>query len=77
MTILHNSDFKQPVLLVAGLTAIDTASAAEFLTDKDYFVEFTNSAPKDWYKRNCQIVIYSHDYGSSPGKPQLVAWYVW
>lgn len=77
VTILHNSDFKQPVLLVAGLTAIDTASAAEFLTDNDYFVEFTSSAPKDWYKRNCQIVIHSHDYGSSPGKPQLVTWYVW
>lgn len=77
VTLLHNSDFKQPVLLVAGLTAVDTASAAEFITDKDYFAEFTKNAPKDWFRKNCQIVIHSYDYGHSPGRPTLVAWYVW
>lgn len=77
VTLLHDSDVKQPVLLVAGLTAVDTASAVNFITDKGYFAEFTKNAPKDWFKKNCQIVIHSNDYGHSPGRPELVAWYVW
>jgi hypothetical protein len=77
VTILHNSDFKQPILQVAGLSAVDTASAVQFLTDREYFEEFTKQAPHDWFKKNCQIVLYSHEYGNSPGRPELVTWYVW
>lgn len=77
ISILHNSDSGYPVMVIAGLHAVDTQAGAAFLTNNQYFEAFAQQAPKDWQKKNCQIVLHNPVYGNSPGKPTIAAWYVW
>ena len=77
ITILHSTDTGLPLMIVAGLGPADTRAGAEFLTNNSYLQELTKAAPKNWLKKNCQVVLQDVAYGDSPGRPNVVAWYVW
>ncbi len=72
-----NSDTGHPILMAAGISALGTQAAAEFLTREPYFETFARVAPPDWMRRNFQIVIRSRIHGFSAGRPAIVAWHVW
>ncbi len=77
ITRMVNSDAGHPLLMAAGISALDTQAAVEFLTREPYFDAFARVAPRDWIRRNFQIVIRTKIHGHSAGQPSMDAWYVW
>lgn len=77
ISILRRTDSGYPLMVVAGIQPADTQAGAEFLTNNQYLLAFTQVAPKDWQSKNCQIVLHNPLYGNSPGRPSVTAWYVW
>ncbi len=77
ITRILNSDAGHPILMAAGISALGTQAAVEFLTRELYFDTFARVAPADWARKNFQIVIRSRIHGHSAGRPTMIAWYVW
>ncbi len=77
ITRMVNSDAGHPLLMAAGISALDTQAAVEFLTREPYFGSFARVAPRDWIRRNFQIVIRTRIHGHSAGQPAMDASYVW
>jgi hypothetical protein len=77
ITRILSSDAGHPILMAAGISALGTQAAVEFLTHEPYFDSFARIAPPDWTRKNFQAVIRSRIHGHSTGRPDLVAWYVW
>ncbi len=77
ITRMLNSDAGHPILMAAGISALGTQAAVEFLTHEPYFDTFDQVASNDWTRKNFQIVIRSRIHGHSAGRPVIVAWYVW
>jgi hypothetical protein len=67
----------QPVVSVAGIMGYGTAAAAEFLSDPALLATSLQAAPKDWYRKNLQIVIHTQVIGSTSGTPSFVARHIW
>lgn len=66
-----------PILLIAGCGARGTHAASEFVSSKEAFKSFTSVAPRDWPRRDFEVVLHAEVHGAVPGKPHLVAWHVW
>ena len=77
ISILRHADSGYPLMVVAGMQHADTQAGAEFLTNNQDLLAFTQVVPKDWQSKNCQIVLHNSLYGNSPGRPTVAAWYVW
>jgi hypothetical protein len=61
------------VVTAAGLTKYGTAAAGEFLTDPQYLRDITAKAPRDWDRKNIQIVISTRLMGETSGPPKVIA----
>ncbi len=48
---------EQMVVVVAGITHYGTQAAGEFVTNPVYFAEVVKRAPRDWSRKNMQIVL--------------------
>ena len=77
VTRITNTSIEQPTLMITGLGPYATAAAGEFITNPQYFREFTRLAPKDWAHKNLQIVIETEVVNGQSGPPHMVAYYVW
>ncbi len=67
----------QPVVSVAGITDFGTEAAAEFLSDESLLSLAFVNAPKDWQRKNLQLIIKTQVIGHTTGKPEFVARQVW
>jgi len=67
----------RPVIIAAGITQYGTMAAGEFLTDARYFSEAVPLLPRDWPKKNLQIVLRVPVVNRTPGRPRILAWHVW
>jgi hypothetical protein len=67
----------QPVVSVAGITDFGTEAAAEFLSDESLLALAFTDAPKQWERKNLQLVIRTQVVGHTTGKPQFVARQIW
>jgi hypothetical protein len=65
------------VVSIAGLSALATAAAAEFLSEPSYMKEVTLRWPKSWDLKNIQIVIATKQYRGSSGPPSVEAMHFW
>ena len=68
---------EQMVVVVAGITHLGTQAAGEFLTNPEYFAEAVKRAPRDWSRRNMQIVISAKVMRETTGPPQVMAVHCW
>ncbi|HLJ46154.1 MAG TPA: hypothetical protein VKU01_09110 [Bryobacteraceae bacterium] len=68
---------KRTVVVAAGLTKFGTRAAGEFITDPSYMQAVTQEAPRDWYRKNIQIVIATKLVGENSGPPRVVATFFW
>lgn len=66
-----------PVVFVAGVRGFGTLAAGRFLTDPQYMRELSHKLPKDWERKNIEIVLATDVIDLSGGPPRVVAWYVW
>ena len=65
------------LVIIAGLTHRGTRSAGDFTTSPDLIAEFVKQAPKDWSRKNLQIVLQTKFVNDIPGPPSVVASYFW
>lgn len=65
------------VVVAAGITHFGTAGAGEFLSNPQYFSEVVPKLPRDWARRNLQIVLRVPVVQGATGHPQVLATHVW
>jgi hypothetical protein len=74
---VSNPAIGKNIVSIAGLSAIATSAASEFLTDPSFMETIVTKAPKSWDRKNMQIVISMNLEGSSFGPPQVEAAEFW
>ena len=62
---------------VAGLSKYGTAAAGEFLSTPGYMEQITQHAPKDWDRKNIELVIATSVVGRTSGPPRILAAHFW
>jgi hypothetical protein len=77
VTRMVDTTTDRPVIIAAGLTQYGTIGAGEFLSDPSYFSQAVPRLPKDWPKRNLQIVLSVPVVNRISGRPQVLATNVW
>ena len=65
------------LVTIAGLTHRGTQAAGDFITNPELVAEFTKQTPKDWNRKNLQIVLHTNVVNDIPGPPTVVASYYW
>ena len=65
------------LMIIAGLTHRGTQAAGDFITNPELVGEFAKQAPKDWSRKNLQIVLHTNVVNDIPGSPTVVASYYW
>jgi hypothetical protein len=77
ITRVSNPAIGKNIVSIAGLSAIATSAASEFLSDPTFMETLITKAPKSWDRKNMQIVISMNLEGSSFGPPQVEAAEFW
>lgn len=67
----------RPVVIAAGITQYGTMGAGEFLTNPSYLSEVIPKLPRNWEKKNLQIVLRVPVVHGSSGHPRVLATHVW
>ncbi|WP_158821921.1 hypothetical protein [Granulicella sp. S156] len=65
------------VVLVSGATQYGTEDAAELVTNPELLSTALRDAPKDWPKKNLQLVLHLKVIGDTPETPEVVASEFW
>jgi hypothetical protein len=68
---------ERTVVMAAGIEDYGTQAAGEFITDPTYMNTALSGAPRDWYKRNFQLVLHTRIIEDAPGPANVVAMQVW
>jgi len=72
-----NSKTGTTVVTAAGVGQAGTRAAAEFITNPQSISALVKSLPKDWEKKNIQIVLHTSVINQLPSAPDVVATYWW
>jgi hypothetical protein len=72
-----NSKTGTTVITAAGVGQAGTRAAAEFITNPQSISALVKSLPKDWEKKNMQIVLHTTVINQLPSAPEVVATYYW
>jgi len=72
-----NPTTEQTVVIAAGITQYGTRAAGEFLTNQAYFSEALSHAPRDWYRKNMQVVLSTKVISGAHGPPKVLAVHFW
>ena len=65
------------LLTIAGLNHSGTRAAAEFATNPQLIAKVMNQAPKDWKRRNLQLVLHTNVVNDIPDTPTVIAARYW
>jgi len=68
---------EQIIVIAAGITHFGTQAAGEFLTNPKYFAEALRRAPRDWPRKNMQVVLSTNVMSGNAGPPKVLAVDVW
>ena len=77
VTRVKNPTTEQTVVIAAGITHFGTRAAAELITNETYLREALQGAPKDWARKNMQIVLSVRVISGAGGPPQVQATHFW
>jgi hypothetical protein len=77
VTRLVDSATGQPLISIGGLGTAGTQAAGELISNPQYLDEALRNAPKEWNKRNVQIVVQAKVTDAIPSPPRVVAAYFW
>ncbi len=67
----------QVIVSIAGVTHFGTRAAAEFSVGEDQWKQVAREAPKDWHKKNIQVLFETKIVGRTPGPPRLIETHFW
>jgi hypothetical protein len=65
------------LVTVAGLDHTGTRAAGNFVTSPQMIAELVKQAPKDWSRKNVQVVLHTNVTHDIPGPPAIVAVRFW
>jgi hypothetical protein len=68
---------RQVVISAAGMNHFGTQVAAEFLCDPEFWRELAGKAPKDWERRNLQVLLEMEISGNKPVHPRVIGTEFW
>ena len=77
VTRVRNATTEQTVVIVAGITQFGTVAAGELLSDPAYFDAALKTAPRDWYRKNMQVVLSVTVMSGTAGPPKVLAVHFW
>ena len=77
VTRLANSDTGKLLISIGGLGTAGTQAAGELIANPQYLEEALQNAPKEWSKKNVQIVVEAKVTDATPSPPRVVATYFW
>jgi hypothetical protein len=72
-----DSETGSSLVIIAGLTHRGTKAAGDFITNPELLSEIVQQAPKDWSRKNLQIVLHTNVVNDIPRSPTVVASYYW
>jgi hypothetical protein len=67
----------QFVIVAAGIARGGTTAAGEFLVDSNQIRQMAKNAPKDWSKKNMELVLETQVIEGRSGPPRLLAAHFW
>jgi hypothetical protein len=67
----------ETMMIVTGSEQYGTQAAATLITNPELLAEAFQGAPRDWQKKNIQLVLHTKIVGNSPAVPQVIASYYW
>jgi len=65
------------VMIVGGVGYSGTRAAGDFITNPQSISNLASSLPKDWEKKNIEIVLHTTVKNQIPSAPEVVATYCW
>jgi hypothetical protein len=74
---VFNPTIEQTFVSIAGASGYGTYAAGEFLANEEYFAAALHNAPRDWYRKNMQVVLSVKVISGTPGPPRVIATYFW
>lgn len=77
ITRVLDPETERTVISAAGVEEYGTLTASEFVTNPSYLSEAFRNAPKDWYRKNIEVVLKTKIVGGTPGPPQVLATCFW
>src|SRR5262249_11202591 len=77
VTRVVNATTEQTVVVAAGITHYGTQAAGEFVTNPEYFATALKGAPRDWWRKNMQVVISTKVLAGTIGPPNVMAVLFW
>lgn len=77
VTRMVDTTSDRPVVIAAGLTQFGSLCAGELLADPQYFSEVARRLPRNWPKKNLQIVLSVPVVNHTSGRSRVLATHVW
>ncbi len=74
---VFHPDTQAMLVEVAGITQYGTDAAAELVTNPDLMAKALEGAPKDWQRKNLQLVLHVKVIAGSPSAPAVVKAHYW
>ncbi len=68
---------EQMVVVAAGISVFGTVAAGEFVTDSSEMSKLLAVAPKNWEKKNMEIVLSTDVIRGKPGRPTILQSQFW
>lgn len=68
---------EREVISAAGMNHFGTQVAAEFLCDPQFWRELARKAPRDWAKRNLQVLLETEISSNKPVHPRVIGTEFW
>ena len=65
------------VIAVSGMTFRGTGAGGDFLTNPQYMRDAFKNAPRDWHRKNLQVVLKTTMVSGTAGPPSVVAAHFW
>ena len=67
----------QIVVTIAGLDHTGSRAAGDFITNPQLIADLVRNAPKDWSRKNLQVVLHTNVVNDIPATPTVVAAHYW
>jgi hypothetical protein len=65
------------LVIIAGLNHEGTRAAGEFATNPQMIADLVKDSPRDWNKKNLQVVLHTDVVNGVPSSPTVVAVHYW
>jgi hypothetical protein len=74
---VFDSNTGELLIVAAGITQYGSRAAGEFLTSPNLLAVLAAHAPRDWPRKNLQVLLHTKIVGDTPGPPSIVETYFW